>query len=243
MKDFIAIDFETGNPKRASACAFGYAKVSNGKILDTKGYLIKPVGGHEPFQSTFHGIEDKHTFNKPKFGKLFIEIKDIFNYPLVGYSLFDKQVLNALSDHFDLGLSFDYTDACAVARAQLPNLKNRKLKTLTKYFKLPAFKHHDAREDAIACAKIFLKLQDRITEEKSKGDIFEFKGLIKGILADDEVNYKEAYELLYWFEDHEKISKQYQELYLKTKDVLYDDHLDCIEATELKMFLKKALIK
>ena len=27
MKDFIAIDFETGNPKRVSACSLGYAKV------------------------------------------------------------------------------------------------------------------------------------------------------------------------------------------------------------------------
>ena len=67
------------------------------------------------------------------------------------------------------------------------------------------------------------------------------EGLVKGILADDEVNYKEAYALLYWFEDHEEISKQYQELYLKTKEVLYDDHLDCIEATEIKMFLEQVL--
>ena len=244
MEDFIAIDFETGNPKRVSACAFGYARVSDGKILDTKGYLIKPVGGHAPFQSTFHGIEDKHTFDKPEFGELFPEIQDIFNYPLVAHSLFDKQVLNALSEHFDLGLSFDYTDACAVAREQLPNLKNHKLKTLAKHFKLPVFKHHDAAEDATACANIFLKLQGHIIEEKLPElelDIFEFKGLVKGILADDEVNYKEAYALLYWFEDHEEISKQYQKLYLKTKDVLYDDHLDCIEATEIKMFLEQAL--
>ncbi len=27
MQEFIAIDFETGNPKRVSACALGYAKV------------------------------------------------------------------------------------------------------------------------------------------------------------------------------------------------------------------------
>ena len=145
-----------------------------------------------------------------------------------------------------MGLSFDYTDACAVAKAQLSNLKNHKLETLAKHFKLPVFKHHDAREDAIACANIFLKLQGHITEEKLpelEGDIFEFKGLVKGILADDEVNYKEAYALLYWFEEHEEISKQYQELYLKTKEVLYDDHLDCIEATEIKMFLEQVLIQ
>ena len=244
MKNFIAIDFETGNPKRVSACAFGCAKISDGKIVETIGYLIKPVGGHAPFQSKIHGIKDEHTFDKPEFGELFPEIQDIFNYPLVAHSLFDKQVLGALSEHFNLGLNFDYVDSCSIAKEKLPNLKNHKLKTLAKHFKLPAFKHHDAEEDAIACANIFLKLQDQFTEEMLSGikeEIYEFKGLIKGILADDEVNYKEAYELLYWLEDHIEISKQHQNLYLKTKEVLDDDYLDRIEATEIKILLKQTL--
>ncbi len=97
MQEFIAIDFETANPKRISACALGYAKVSNCQIVETMGYLIKPVGGHAPFQSKIHGIKDEHTHDKPEFGELFPEIKDIFNYPLVAHSLFDTQVLYALS--------------------------------------------------------------------------------------------------------------------------------------------------
>jgi DNA polymerase-3 subunit epsilon len=96
MKDFICIDFETGNPKRVSACALGYVKVSNCEIVETKGFLIKPIGGHAPFQSKIHGIKEEDTFDKPNFGELFSEIEEIFEYPLVGHSLFDKQVLNAL---------------------------------------------------------------------------------------------------------------------------------------------------
>jgi DNA polymerase-3 subunit epsilon len=244
MQDFISIDFETANPKRVSACALGYAKVSNSEIVETKGYLIKPVGGHAPFQSKIHGIKDEHTFDKPVFGEMFPEIKDIFNYPLVAHSLFDKQVLNALSDHFNLGLSFDYIDSCSVAKEQLPNLKNFKLKTLAKHFKLPKFKHHDATEDATACAKIFLKLREQGEEgtRQALGDeSAEFKGMVKGILADDEVNYKEAYELLYWLEDHIEVAKQHQNVYLKTKEVLDDDHLDRIEAKEMKALLKNVL--
>ncbi len=246
MKDFISIDFETGNPQRVSACAIGYAKVSACKIIEAKGYLIKPVGGHAPFQSKIHGIKDEHTFDKPVFGELFLEIKDIFNYSLVAHSLFDKQVLNALSDHFNLGLNFDYINSSAVAKEKLPNLKDCKLQTLVKYFGLPTFKHHDAKEDAIACAKIFLKLQDHATEKtlpSSVDEISEFKGMLKGILADDEVNYKEAYELLYWLEDHLDIAQQHQVLYLKTKEVLDDDHIDCIEATEIKKHLEDILKK
>lgn len=244
MKDFVAIDFETGNPQRVSACAIGYAKVFDGKIIDTNGYLIKPIGGHAQFQSKIHGIKDEHTFDKPEFGELFSKIKDIFHYPLVGHSLFDKQVLNALSNHFDLGLNFDYIDSSAVAKDKLPDLKNHKLETLVKHFGLPAFKYHDATEDAIACASIFLKLHEHLTEEtlpRLSDEIFEFKGLARGILADDEVNYKEAYELLYWLEDHIDIAKQHQKLYLKTKEVLDDYYLDCIEVNEIKMLLEQTL--
>ena len=244
MQEFIAIDFETANPKRVSACALGYAKVSNCKIVETDGYLIKPVGGHASFQSKIHGIKDEHTFDKPEFGELFQEIQNIFKYPLVAHSLFDMQVLNALSGHFNLNLNFDYTDSCNVAKERLPDLKNHKLKTLVKHFCLPVFKHHDATEDAIACANIFLKLCEHGEEEtlQALGDeSAEFKGMVMGILADDEVNYKEAYELLYWLEDHTEIAEQHQNIYLKTKEVLEDDHLDRIEAIEMRTLLNNAL--
>jgi DNA polymerase-3 subunit epsilon len=244
MQEFIAIDFETANPKRVSACAIGYAKVCNCEIIETNGYLIKPVGGHAPFQSKIHGIKDEHTFDKPDFGELFPEIQDIFDYPLVAHSLFDKQVLNALSDHFGLALSFNYTDSCSIAKEQLSGIKNYKLKTLVKHFGLPAFKHHVAKEDAMACAKIFLKLHEHKEEEtfQSLGDEnAEFKGLVMGILADDKVDYKEAYELLYWLEDHAEIAKHHQNVHLKTKEVLEDDHLDRFEAEEMKTLLDNVL--
>jgi len=54
MFHFIAIDFETANPKRVSACSFGYDEVFNDEIVDSKGYLFKPVGGHSFYQSNIH---------------------------------------------------------------------------------------------------------------------------------------------------------------------------------------------
>lgn len=244
MKDFISIDFETANPQRVSACAIGYAKVSDCNIIDAKGYLIKPVGGHAPFQSKIHGIKDEDTFDKPYFNELFPEIKNVFDYPLVAHSLFDKQVLQSLSDYFNLKLKFNYIDSSAIAKEKLPNLKNCKLQTLNKHFGLPAFKHHDAKEDAMACAQIFLRLQNQdIVETLSNtyDEISEFKGILKGILADGQVNYKEAYELLYWLEDHNLTSKSYENLHCKIKDVLEDDQLDCIEAAEIKDLLENTL--
>ncbi len=244
MQEFIAIDFETANPQRVSACALGYAKVFNYEIVETNGYLIKPIGGHAPFQSKIHGIKEEDTFDKPEFVELYPEIQDIFSYPLVAHSLFDKQVLNALSDHFNLSLNFEYIDSSSIAKEKLPDIKNCKLKTLVKYFGLPTFRHHDAREDAIACASIFIKLcehRDEKNLQAMSGESAEFKGMIMGILADDEVNYKEAYSLLYWFEDHIEFSKEYQNIYFKTKQFLNDDYLDKYEAEEIKIMLKEVL--
>lgn len=245
MKNFVSIDFETANPQRVSACSLGYAIFNNANVVDFSSILIKPVGGHADFQSKIHGIKEEHTFDKPRFDEVYPEIKHLFEFPLVAHSLFDMQVLNALSNYFDLEITFDYTDSSKLAKEVLPNLKNHKLKTLVSHFNLPSFKHHDAMEDAIACANIYLKLFEQANKIDSSiplDDKIEFKGLIHGILADNEVNYKEAYQLLYWLYDHKTISDQYTSLFDKTKSVLEDDILEDIEALDLKTELKKTLL-
>ncbi len=240
MHEFVAIDFETANPKRVSACAMGYAKVRDGKIVETNGYLIKPVGGHAPFQSRIHGIKKEHTRDKPEFGELFPEIRDLFDYPIVAHSLFDGQVLNALIDYFGLELRYEYIDSCSIAKEKMPGLKNYKLKTLAGQLGIPAFKHHDAAEDAAACAQIMIKLTGRETaaEQKTGSRAAEFRGIVRGILADNEVNYKEVCELLYWLEDHQEVAGRHGKVYRKIKEVLEDDYLDGYEAAAVKAALQ-----
>ena len=241
MNEFVAIDFETANPKRVSACAVGFALVSNGDIVEAKGHLLKPVGGHAPFQTKIHGITEEQTRDEPDFGDLFSEILPMFDYPLVAHSLFDKQVLNALAQHFCLPLSFEYTDTSALSKKRLPNLKNHKLKTLANHFELPSFKHHDATEDAIVCARIYLRLQglsDGEVQTVGDSDQTEFKALVGGILEDDTIDYKEAYQLLYWLEDHPQVAAKQQALFVATRTALEDDHLDEGEANILRAVLR-----
>jgi DNA polymerase-3 subunit epsilon len=82
MDDFVAIDFETANPKRVSACQIGYAKISNWQIEGTGCYLIKPIGGHAPFQTKIHGITERQTCDKPEFDGIYPLIRHLFEYPL-----------------------------------------------------------------------------------------------------------------------------------------------------------------
>ncbi len=202
MNRYTVIDFETANPKRVSACQIGFAIIDAGQITRTGSHLIKPVGGHAAFQTKIHGITEQDTCDCPDFGELFESVQALFEQPVIGYSLFDEQVIAALSRHFNLRLWPKYIDACSVARIKLPDLPNHKLKTVAKRLEIPKFAHHDAEQDAIACANIYLKLMydtpgTGVSDENVE-DVF--KGFVGGIVADNEVNYKEAYSLLYWLE-------------------------------------------
>lgn len=81
-----------------------------------------------------------------------------------------KGVLVAHNADFDMsfikiacarqGLTYDirYADTLKLARAALPHLKNFKLDTVAKEFKLGDFNHHRAIDDAEMLSKIFISL-------------------------------------------------------------------------------------
>lgn len=240
MRDFVVIDFETANPQRVSACAIGYTIVENMEIVQCDGSLIKPVGGHAAFQTKIHGITESDTANEGDFGQIYAAVSHLFEMPIVGHSLFDKQVLNALSEYFDLGIHFDYVDSVAVAKQKLPELKNYKLKTLVKHFGLPKYKHHDAVEDARACALVFLRLHGT-TQLAAPSLRQEFALLASAILDDNLVEYREAYQLLYWLEDHIGEVDGLDHLLDLIKTALADDVLDEIESEEIKSMLRLSL--
>lgn len=245
MKDFVAIDVETGNRQRVSVCSLGYAKVIDGQIVETKGYIIKPIGGHEPFQTNFHKLTDEHTHDKPYFNELFPEIKWLFDYPIVSHGMIDKQALNALSNYFDLNLKFSYTDSAALAKEKLPNLKNHELKRVAKHFQLPPFKHHDAEEDAITCAKIYLKLQNCEPDEaipiKATPDYHFFRGFITGILADDVINGEEFEALYLWMKKHSKIAMEHRYLYRMVKEIVECKSFEIYPESVIEAELKRCL--
>lgn len=240
MNEFVAIDFETANPKRVSACALGFTVVKDGSIVESNGLLIKPVGGHAPFQTKIHGITETDTADKPEFPDVFTSVSHLFDLPVVGHSMFDKQVLNALSDHFGLRIRFHYTDSASVAKEKLPDLKNHKLKTVAKHFELPDFKHHDATADAKTCAEIFLRLHGAEVAATPETD-HDFEAIATAILEDGRVDYKEAYQLLYWLEDNGTQSSDLSPLLSVVSQTLADDVLEEVESNAIKAMLQLAL--
>lgn len=67
--DFTAIDFETANPARASACAAGVAKVRAGGVVERAVWLMRPPAGFDDFSSYqvgIHGISAAAVAGRPR---------------------------------------------------------------------------------------------------------------------------------------------------------------------------------
>lgn len=163
--DFISIDFETANEKRTSACSMGITKVVNNKIVEEKYWLIKPPEMRFiPQNLWIHGIYPEEVINEKDFGQLWPEIKDYFKESLVvaHNASFDLSVLRSLLDYYGYEYpSIYYGCTVMLSKNHFPNLKNHKLNTVADYVG-HKFNHHNAGEDATACAKVMIAICESV---------------------------------------------------------------------------------
>ena len=72
----VAIDFETANEQRNSACALGVAVIVNGRISDSRLWMIRPPElRFNPINVRIHGIMEKDVDGEPSFDVLWPEIQ------------------------------------------------------------------------------------------------------------------------------------------------------------------------
>lgn len=69
--NFVAIDFETANGSRDSACAIGAVVVRDGKIVERKYSLINPKVPFQKFCTYIHGITDLAVRKAPTFEDIY----------------------------------------------------------------------------------------------------------------------------------------------------------------------------
>lgn len=158
--DFVAIDFETANGKRSSACSIGIVEVKSGKVVDKKHLLIKPpVLYFNPFNVSIHGIREDDVRDKPQFNEIWPEIKRYFeeNIVIAHNASFDMSVLRNVLDTY--GLKYPetfYSCTIVMAKKLWPNLSSYRLNVLADHMGIK-LNHHNAEEDALACAQIALE--------------------------------------------------------------------------------------
>ena len=155
--NFVAIDFETANNARNSACAVGLVKVVNSEIVQTEVRLIRPPT--REFLFTFvHGLTWRDVAKSPVFGEIWPKLSpmldgaDFFAAHNAG---FDKGVLNACCASYGLAApTLPFQCTVQLARSAF-KIFPTKLSNVCEKLDIE-LNHHEALSDALACAKIVL---------------------------------------------------------------------------------------
>lgn len=159
--DFVAIDFETATSKFTSVCSLGICVVENNTILKRKEILIKP----DPFEFNdnnikIHGITPDMVSDKPTFDKYWSMVKPyLMNKTVIAHNAdFDVGALCATLEHFGISFpAFDYLCTVKLSQKAYPELPSHKLNNLCKSLGIK-FHHHQAYDDAYACAMVMLRV-------------------------------------------------------------------------------------
>jgi DNA polymerase-3 subunit epsilon len=155
---FAALDFETADYGRDSACAVAVVVAEQGKIIRQNYSLIKPPRRDFIF-SYLHGITWNDVERKPVFGELWPEISAMFEgveFIAAHNASFDRGVLNACCAAYGAApIKLPYLCTMKLSR-RLWDVYPTKLSDVCNHFSI-SLNHHEALSDALACAQIVLK--------------------------------------------------------------------------------------
>lgn len=165
MTTFTAIDFETANRERASACSIAAVTMDEeGRVIGEKAHLIHPPAGKDlfhPMNISIHGILPADVADAPGWEEVVGEyLEMIGDGPVVAHNMaFDFSVWNALAD--TLGTpTLDGPRLCTYRTAQRllgwPRGTMKLDQVFRHYFPGETFAHHQADADALACARILI---------------------------------------------------------------------------------------
>ena len=169
---WAAIDFETANEKRGSACAIGVAFVDDGNITGTNAWLIRPQDPiFNPFNVGIHGISAADVADSPEFDSVWRGLWPQLagRTVLAHYAAFDMSVLRSSLDDYRMEYpQFEYFCTNLLSKQVWPGLLDYSLPTMAAHVGF-TFEHHDPEEDAVAAAKVGLAALEKIGAE-SIGD-------------------------------------------------------------------------
>lgn len=158
--NFVAFDFETANSKRNSACSLALSVVRNNQIVDEFYSLINPQSAFSTYNTRIHGIHQEDTIDAPTFAELWPHISTFFSpekIVVAHNATFDCSVLAKTLEHYNLDIpTFAVLDTLKTSRYFFNNFPNQKLNTICSELQIPLQHHHNALDDATACANILL---------------------------------------------------------------------------------------
>lgn len=158
INSFVAIDFEHLTPNHETVCAVGLVVVESGHIINKFYSLIKPYSDtREHLNTHVHGISEEMCQDAPTFAHIIPTIqKFVGERKIVAHNVAtEKAVFEKACNRAGIMNPYsgsDFIDTYTITGESLEKSCAR--------FDIPLVNHHDPLEDALACARLYLKLQD-----------------------------------------------------------------------------------
>ena len=196
--NFIALDFETANVERSSVCEIGLSFVENGKIVDTRSWLVKPKDNlYDDFNIWIHGITPEDTENSPEFDVIWKEIFPLIHgkFLIAHNAAFDMYVLRDVLNLY--GLEYpDIKTYCSytLSKRVFQGLYSYNLQAVCDHLNISINDRHRASGDAYACAEICLKCfqEGQITDFEQLAEKYRMK---PGVMISKDRNYTGPYSI------------------------------------------------
>lgn len=159
--NFIALDYETANADQSSICQVGLAEVRNGEVRDCNTWLVNPETEFDPINISIHGIDHGTVANAPRLKDFMpVLLNELDGQIVISHSAFDRVATFRACERLELDLpNSTWMDSARIVRRAWPEHFAKTgygLKNVASKLGI-VFDHHDAGEDAKACAEIVLR--------------------------------------------------------------------------------------
>jgi DNA polymerase-3 subunit epsilon len=154
MSEFIAVDFETANESRDSACEIALVRFQDGVPKERFASLLFQER-FKPFNVDIHGITAKLVQSAPELKGIWKDAREfIGNTPLVAHNAgFDMSVLFKSLKGEPIGTEIDYFCTWVLSK-QMLNLTYFGLPGVTSHLNIDYPMEHRAESDAIAAGRV-----------------------------------------------------------------------------------------
>src|SRR6056297_2221540 len=189
--DFTAFDFETANRRSDSACQLGAIVVRGGQVVGRHLWMIRPRPFFfHPGNIRIHGIHPQQVADEWEFDEQWDAIWEVLQGAcLVAHNApFDIRVLRACLGTHEIPIPrFAFQCTRLIARQTWPHWQGFGLAVLAQRLGI-RFRHHDALEDADACAQVLLaaamelrvdhleELEQALGIERGRGGAWGYQG-------------------------------------------------------------------
>ncbi len=183
------IDFETANSRSSSACQLGVVRLEDWQVVEEKEWLIRPQRLYfSPQCVRVHGITARDCLTSPEWDRVWDELHPMIDgCVIIAHNVgFDAAVLQGTCQLYDIAVpQFDLQCTRLIAKRAWPGQSGYGLAAVAERLSIP-FQHHNALEDARACAQIAIAAAEKSHAENLEA-LEEKLGLTRGRIWVDQV--------------------------------------------------------